>query len=197
MGSKRTATINRRTAETDIGVKLNVDGTGKSDIATGVGFFDHMLHQVARHGLMDLAIRAEGDTHVDDHHTVEDVGIVLGQAFSQALGDKEGMVRYASVYTPMDEALSRVSLDFSGRPFLHFDVKYTAHTTGDFDVQLVEEFFRAVAVHGGITLHMTTLYGKNDHHIIETLFKAFGRAVDQATRLDDRIQGPMSTKESF
>ncbi|MEN1760673.1 imidazoleglycerol-phosphate dehydratase HisB [Anoxynatronum sibiricum] len=197
MGVKRIAAVNRRTVETDIGVKVNVDGTGKSDIATGVGFFDHMLHQVARHGLVDLSIRAEGDVHVDDHHTVEDVGIVLGQALAQAVGDKTGMVRYASVYTPMDEALSRVILDFSGRAFLHFDVTFTAHTTGDFDVQLVEEFFRAVAVHGGITLHMTTLYGKNDHHIIETLFKAFGRAIDQATRIDKRIQGPMSTKESL
>ena len=193
----RKAELQRRTAETDITLSLHVDGTGQADIATGIGFFDHMLHQIARHGFMDLNLRAAGDREVDDHHTVEDVGIVLGQALAEALGNKAGMVRYATAETPMDEALSRVTLDFSGRPYLHFDVTYTADRTGVFEVQLVEEFFRAVAVHGGITLHMTTLYGKNDHHVIETLFKAFGRAVDMATRLDERIQGPLSTKESL
>lgn len=193
----RTATIQRQTAETHIDMTLNMDGSGRSEIQTGIGFFDHMLHQVARHGLMDLTVNASGDTHVDDHHTVEDVGIVLGQALTKALGDKSGIVRYASVYTPMDEALSRVVLDFSGRPFLHYQVAYTAHQTGRFQVQLTEEFFRAVAVHGGMTLHMTTLYGTNDHHVIETLFKAFGRAIDQASRQDERIEGALSTKGSL
>ena len=190
----RTASVNRQTAETEISIKLTLDGTGEADIDTGIGFFDHMLHQVARHGLMDLVVHAAGDTHVDHHHTVEDVGIVFGQSLAKALGDKAGIVRYASVYTPMDEALSRVVMDLSGRPFLHFDVTYTTDRTGVFEVQLVEEFFRAVSVHAGMTLHMTNLYGKNDHHIIETLFKAFGRTVDQAVRIDDRIEGSMSTK---
>lgn len=194
---KRTAAVNRRTTETDIGIKLTIDGEGKADIETGVGFLDHMLHQVARHGLMDLFVRATGDTHIDNHHTVEDIGIVLGQVLAKALGDKEGIVRYASVYTPMDEALTRVVLDFSGRPYLHFDVTYSTSRTGTFEVCLVEEFFRALAMHAGLTLHITNLYGKNDHHIIETIFKAFGRAVDQAARIDKRIQGPMSTKESL
>jgi imidazoleglycerol-phosphate dehydratase len=190
----RTASVDRQTTETEISIELTLDGTGEADISTGIGFFDHMLHQVARHGLIDLVVRATGDIHVDHHHTVEDVGIVFGQALAKALGDKSGIVRYASVYTPMDEALSRVVIDLSGRPFLHFDVAYTADRTGEFEVQLVEEFFRAVSVHAGMTLHMTTLYGKNDHHIIETLFKAFGRTVDQAVRIDDRIEGSMSTK---
>lgn len=194
---KRTAAVNRRTTETDIGIKLTIEGEGKADIETGVGFLDHMLHQVARHGLIDLFVRATGDTHIDNHHTVEDIGIVLGQALAKALGDKDGIVRYASVYTPMDEALTRVVLDFSGRPYLHFDVTYSTSRTGTFEVYLVEEFFRALAMHAGLTLHITNLYGKNDHHIIETIFKAFGRAVDQAARIDKRIQGPMSTKESL
>jgi len=194
---KRTAAVNRRTTETDIGIKLTIEGEGKADIETGVGFLDHMLHQVARHGLIDLFVRATGDTHIDNHHTVEDIGIVLGQALAKALGDKEGIVRYASVYTPMDEALTRVVLDFSGRPYLHFDVNYSTDRTGNFEVYLVEEFFRALAMNAGLTLHITNLYGKNDHHIIETIFKAFGRAVDQAARIDKRIQGPMSTKESL
>ncbi len=194
---KRSASINRRTTETDIGIKLTIDGEGKADIETGVGFLDHMLHQIARHGLMDVYVRATGDIHIDNHHTVEDIGIVFGQALHKALGDKAGIVRYASVFTPMDEALSRVVLDFSGRPFLHFDVTYGADRTGDFEVCLVEEFFRALATHAGLTLHITNLYGKNDHHVIETIFKAFGRAVDQATRVDRRIVGPMSTKGSL
>ncbi|MDW7672795.1 MAG: imidazoleglycerol-phosphate dehydratase HisB, partial [Bacillota bacterium] len=189
--------VNRRTAETDIGVKLTLGGTGKADIDTGIGFFDHMLHQVAKHGLIDMSVRATGDTHIDDHHTVEDVGIVFGEALAKTIGDKAGIVRYASVYTPMDESLTRVVLDFSGRPFLHFDVEYSTNRTGTFEVYLVEEFFRALAMHAGITLHITNLYGKNDHHIIETIFKAFGRAVDEASRIDSRIQGPLSTKESL
>lgn len=194
---KRTAAVNRRTVETDIGVKLTLGGTGKADIDTGIGFFNHMLHQVAKHGLIDMSVRATGDTHIDDHHTVEDVGIVFGEALAKAVGDKAGIVRYASVYTPMDESLTRVVLDFSGRPFLHFDVEYSTNRTGTFEVYLVEEFFRALAMHAGITLHITNLYGKNDHHIIETIFKAFGRAVDEASRIDSRIQGPLSTKESL
>jgi imidazoleglycerol-phosphate dehydratase len=194
---KRTAAVNRRTTETDIGVKLTLGGTGKADIDTGIGFFNHMLHQVAKHGLIDMSVRATGDTHIDDHHTVEDVGIVFGEALAKAVGDKAGIVRYASVYTPMDESLTRVVLDFSGRPFLHFDVEYSTNRTGTFEVYLVEEFFRALAMHAGITLHITNLYGKNDHHIIETIFKAFGRAVDKASRIDSRIQGPLSTKETL
>jgi imidazoleglycerol-phosphate dehydratase len=194
---KRTAAVNRRTSETEISLKLTIGGSGQADVETGNGFFDHMLQQIARHGLMDLHVRAAGDSFIDDHHTVEDVGIVLGQALREALGDKAGIVRYAAAYTPMDEALSRVVLDFSGRPFLHFDAVYTGERTGSFEVQLVEEFFRAVAVHGGITLHMAVLYGKNDHHMIETLFKGFGRCVDQAARIDERIEGSLSTKGSL
>jgi imidazoleglycerol-phosphate dehydratase len=194
---KRTAAVNRRTTETDIGVKLTLGGSGNADIDTGIGFFNHMLHQVAKHGLIDMSVRATGDTHIDDHHTVEDVGIVFGEALAKAVGDKAGIVRYASVYTPMDESLTRVVLDFSGRPFLHFDVEYSTNRTGTFEVYLVEEFFRALAMHAGITLHITNLYGKNDHHIIETIFKAFGRAVDKASRIDSRIQGPLSTKETL
>lgn len=192
--ANRKASIIRNTLETKVAVTLNVDGSGKSEISTGVGFFDHMLDQIAKHGLLDITVKAQGDVHIDDHHTVEDVGIVIGKALYEALGEKQAMRRYACVHTPMDEALSRVALDFSGRAYLHFDVDYTADRTGNFDVQLVEEFFRAVAVHAGITLHITTLYGKNDHHIIETLFKAFGRAVDEATQIDHRIQGALSTK---
>ncbi len=193
----RKGSVTRSTSETNVVVTINIDGSGKGEINTGVGFFDHMLNQVAKHGLMDITVEAQGDVHIDDHHTVEDVGIVMGKALFEALGEKAGIIRYACVHIPMDEALSRVTLDFSGRAYLHFDVNYTADRTGSFEVQLVEEFFRAVALHAGITLHMSTLYGKNDHHIIETLFKAFGRAVEEATRVDERIQGALSTKGSL
>ena len=190
----RKAYLDRSTTETSIEIELNIDGTGKNNIDTGVGFFDHMLVQIARHGFMDLNIKADGDLQVDNHHTVEDVGILLGQVINKALGDKKGIIRYATVFTPMDEALSMVSLDISGRPYFHYDVEYTAHRTGEFEVQLVEEFFRALAFNSGITLHIKNLHGRNDHHIIESIFKAFGRALDQATQKDPRIEGVMSTK---
>ncbi len=192
--ANRTGKVTRNTSETNVTVEVDIDGNGKSDIDTGVGFLDHMLNQVAKHGLMDLSVKAQGDLHIDDHHTVEDTGIVMGQALHKALGEKAGIKRYACAHTPMDEALSRVTMDFSGRPCLHFDVLYKSDRVGSFEVQLVEEFFRALAVHAGITLHISTLYGENDHHIIETIFKAFGRAMDEATRIDERIQGALSTK---
>ncbi len=184
----------RKTKETEIAIELGLDGTGKYDIATGVGFFDHMLEQVAKHGFMDMKLRATGDLQVDDHHTVEDVGIVLGMAIKEALGDKAGIKRYATQFTPMDEALSMVSMDISGRPFLHFEVSFTGERVGSFEVQLVEEFFRAVAFNSGITLHIRSLYGKNNHHIIESIFKSFGRALDEATAYDPRVKGVLSTK---
>ena len=184
----------RKTKETEIDIELKLDGTGKYDISTGVGFFDHMLEQVAKHGFMDMKLRATGDLQVDDHHTVEDVGIVLGMAIKEALGDKAGIKRYATQFTPMDEALSMVTMDISGRPFLHFEVSFIGERVGGFEVQLVEEFFRAVAFNSGITLHIRSLYGKNNHHIIESIFKSFGRALDEATALDPRIKGVLSTK---
>ncbi len=184
----------RKTKETEINIELGLDGTGSYDISTGVGFFDHMLEQVAKHGFMDMKLKATGDLQVDDHHTVEDVGIVLGLAIKEALGDKAGIKRYATQFTPMDEALSMVSMDISGRPFLHFEVSFTGERVGSFEVQLVEEFFRAVAFNSGITLHIRSLYGKNNHHIIESIFKSFGRALDEATALDPRVKGVLSTK---
>ncbi|SDJ85364.1 imidazoleglycerol-phosphate dehydratase HisB [Natronincola ferrireducens] len=186
--------LQRTTTETTIEIEMDLDGKGQSNIHTGIGFFDHMLHQIARHGFMDLHIKAKGDLEVDFHHTVEDVGIVLGQAIAGALGEKKGIVRYATTFTPMDEALSMVSMDISGRPYLHYDVPFHGELTGSFEVQLVEEFFRALAFQAGITLHIQNSYGKNNHHIIESIFKAFGRALDTATRLDPRIEGVMSTK---
>ena len=184
----------RKTKETYINIALKLEGVGKYHISTGVGFFDHMLEQIAKHGFMDLELKAQGDLQVDDHHTVEDVGIVLGMAIKEALGDKAGIKRYSTQFTPMDEALSMVSIDLSGRPFLHFDVNFTGERVGSFEVQLVEEFFRAVAFNSGITLHIKNLYGKNNHHIIESIFKSFGRALDEATGLDSRINGVLSTK---
>ncbi|MDR5659754.1 imidazoleglycerol-phosphate dehydratase HisB [Serpentinicella sp. ANB-PHB4] len=184
----------RKTAETEVLVNINLDGSGETNINTGIGFFDHMLTQIGKHGFFDLNVEATGDLEVDFHHTVEDVGIVLGKAFAKALGDKKGIKRYATVFTPMDESLSMVSVDISGRPYLHFDVAYIAHTTGNFEVQLVEEFFRAFAFNSGMTLHIKNMYGKNDHHIIESIFKAFGRVLDEATGIDKRIKGVMSTK---
>lgn len=190
----RKCNVNRNTYETNIEISLNIDGSGKNKIDTGIGFFNHMLQQISKHGHIDLQILAKGDIEVDYHHTVEDVGILLGQAINDALGDKYGIIRYATTFTPMDEALSMVSLDISGRPFLHFDVDFSGERTGNFEVQLVEEFFRAVAFNSGITLHIKTLYGKNDHHIIESIFKSFGRALDAATGIDSRIDGVLSTK---
>lgn len=182
----RTASLSRKTNETEITVTVGLDGTGVADVETGVGFFDHMLTQVARHGLIDLHVRAKGDLHIDDHHTVEDVGIALGQCVRQALGDKRGITRYASAYLPMDEALTRCAIDISGRPFLVFRTAFHTPKIGSFDTQLVEEWFRAFAVNAGITLHVETLYGSNDHHIAESCFKALARALGAAVAIDPR-----------
>jgi imidazoleglycerol-phosphate dehydratase len=193
----RQSEMKRKTGETDICLTLHMDGTGASDIETGIGFFDHMLNLFARHGLMDLKVKAMGDLEVDAHHTVEDVGIVLGQAVKEALGEKKSIRRYGTAHVPMDEALAMVALDLSGRPFLVFDAQFSADRVGQMDTELVEEFFRAVAFHAGITLHIKVFYGSNNHHMIEAIFKAFGRALDEATRADERILGVMSTKGSL
>jgi imidazoleglycerol-phosphate dehydratase len=180
----RTASLSRSTRETEISVRLDLDGRGEADIATGVGFFDHMLTQIARHGLFDLEVKARGDLHIDDHHTVEDVGIALGQCFRKALGDKAGISRYADVTLPLDEALSRVVVDISGRPYLVFRTAFHAPKIGSFDTQLVEEWFRAFAMQAGLTLHVETFYGSNDHHIAESCFKALARALRLAVAVD-------------
>jgi len=190
----RTAELKRKTAETAILLKLNIDGTGKSLIDTGVGFLDHMLGLFSKHGLIDLEVKASGDLKVDAHHTVEDIGIVLGSAMREALGDKKSIKRYGTSFVPMDEALAAVSLDFGGRPYLVFNAAFKSEKLGNMDTVLVEEFFRAVSVNAGMNIHINVLYGSNDHHIAEAVFKAFGRAVDEATRIDDRIEGVMSTK---
>lgn len=190
----RTAKIERKTGETDISVELDLDGEGKYEIDTGIGFFDHMLSLMAKHGLLDLKVKAKGDTYVDSHHTVEDVGIVIGECIKKALLDKASINRYGTAFVPMDEALSQVSMDISGRPFLVFDAEFTTDKLGDFDTEMVEEFFRAVAFNSGITLHVRVLYGKNNHHMIEGLFKAFGRALSEAISKNERIKGVMSTK---
>jgi len=191
----RQAQITRNTLETQISVKLDVDGTGKSALSTGLGFFDHMLDQVARHGMLDLDITAKGDLHIDAHHTVEDVGITLGQAFAKAVGDKTGIRRYGHAYVPLDEALSRVVVDLSGRPGLEFDIKFTRAMIGEFDVDLIHEFFQGFVNHALVTLHVDNLKGDNAHHQAETAFKAFGRALRMAVELDPRMQGILpSTK---
>ena len=190
----RKASLKRKTYETDISMELNIDGEGKSSISTGIGFFDHMLNLFARHGLMDLTVEAKGDLEVDAHHTVEDVGIVLGQLIKEALGDKKSIKRYGTSYVPMDESLVLVSLDLSGRPFLVFDVDFTCERAGTMETELFEEFFRAVSHNAGMTLHIKLLHGSNSHHIAEAVFKAFGRALDEATKIDERIKGIMSTK---
>ena len=187
----------RQTNETKISLFLDLDGEGKNEIQTGIAFLDHMLQQFSKHGFMDVRLQAEGDLEVDFHHTVEDAGILLGRGVQEALGDKKGIKRYATVFTPMDEALTMVSLDISGRPFLHFDVDFTGERTGEFEVQLVEEFFRAFAFNAGITLHVKSLYGRNNHHIIEGLFKSLGRGLDEAVTKDPRIVGVRSTKGSI
>jgi imidazoleglycerol-phosphate dehydratase len=191
----RIAKVERRTFETQIDVEVNLDGAGKSDISTGIGFFDHMLDQVARHGLFDLSIKAEGDLHIDTHHTVEDIGITLGQAFAKALADKNGIFRYGSAYVPLDEALSRVVVDLSGRPGLEYSVDYVRGRIGDFDVDVIREFFQGFVNHAGITLHIDNLKGINAHHQSETVFKAFGRALRMAVTYDTRSGGALpSTK---
>lgn len=191
----RRAEVKRDTLETQIRVALNLDGTGRAAIQTGIGFFDHMLDQIARHGLIDLDVHAKGDLHIDGHHTVEDVGITMGQAFSQALGDKRGLVRYGHAYVPLDEALSRVVVDLSGRPGLEFHVPFTRAMIGGFDVDLAHEFFQGFVNHANVTLHVDNLRGVNAHHQAETVFKAFGRALRMATSRDPRSAGQMpSTK---
>lgn len=190
----RIATVERVTGETAVTVSLNLDGGGQTQIATGIGFFDHMLILLGKHGLFDLVIEAKGDLYVDGHHTVEDTGIVFGQALAKTLGDKGGIKRYGTAYVPMDEALASVSLDISGRPYLVFDAVLPSERVGQFDSELVEEFFRAISIHAGLTLHVRLLSGKNTHHIIEAMCKALGRALNEATRQDDRIKGIMSTK---
>jgi imidazoleglycerol-phosphate dehydratase len=182
----RTASVARSTKETEIRVTLGLDGSGEARIETGVGFLDHMLEQLARHAPMDLDIAAKGDLHIDAHHTTEDVGIALGQALAKALGDKRGIRRYASVDLPMDEALTRVALDISGRPFLVWRTAFPTARIGEFDTELVREFFQALAVHGGLTLHVETFYGANSHHIAESCFKALARALGEAVSLDPR-----------
>jgi len=194
----RTAQVTRNTLETQISVQLNLDGTGISRFNTGVPFLDHMIDQIARHGVMDIAIDAAGDLHIDAHHTVEDIGITLGQAFAKAIGDKKGVRRYGHAYVPLDEALSRVVLDLSGRPGLEYHVDFTRAAIGQFDVDLFHEFFQGFINHAGVTLHIDNLRGNNAHHQAETIFKAFGRALRMAVELDPRMSGVMpSTKGSL
>jgi len=196
--NNRTAEIVRNTSETQITVKLNLDGTGKTTFDTGVPFLEHMMDQIGRHGLIDLDIACTGDLHIDDHHTVEDIGITLGQAFSQALGDKKGVRRYGHAYVPLDEALSRVVVDFSGRPTLMHSVDYRRARIGGFDVDLFDEFFHGFVNHARMTIHIDNVRGKNAHHIAETIFKAFGRALRMALEYDERSVGVIpSTKGSL
>ena len=196
--SERSANVSRNTLETQISVELNLDGSGKSNFDTGIPFLEHMLEQIARHGSFDLEITASGDLHIDDHHTVEDIGITLGQAFKEALGDKKGIMRYGHAYVPLDEALSRVVIDFSGRPGIEYRVKFTQARIGQFDVDLFHEFFQGFANHAPATLHIDNLSGENAHHIAETIFKALGRALRFAVAKDERMQGVIpSTKGSL
>ena len=194
----RTADVSRETRETRIRVKVNLDGTGQSNLSTGIGFFDHMLDQIARHGLIDLDIQAEGDLHIDGHHTVEDVGITLGQAVAQAVGDKRGIMRYGHAYVPLDEALSRVVVDFSGRPGIEMHVPFKSGMVGAFDTQLTYEFFQGFVNHAFVSLHIDNLRGENAHHQAETVFKAFGRALRAALQIDPRASDQIaSTKGSL
>ena len=191
----RAASVSRRTAETDVSVSIALDGTGKAEIGTGIGFLDHMLELFARHGLFDLTVKVTGDLHVDQHHTTEDAGIALGEAFLKALGDKKGIARYADIHLPMDETLSRVALDISGRPFLVFRTSFPSEKIGVFDTELVREWFQAFAMNAGITLHVETLYGDNSHHIAESCFKGLARALRRAVAVDPREEGRVpSTK---
>ena len=190
----RNAELGRKTAETDVWLKLEADGSGKSVIDTGIGFFDHMLVLLSKHSLMDLEIKASGDLDVDAHHTVEDVGIVLGQALNQALGGRESIKRYGSASIPMDEALAMVSVDMGGRPYLVYNVKFAGERVGNMETELIREFFRAVSVNAGMNIHINVMYGSNNHHIAEAIFKAFGRALGEAMGTDSRIKGVMSTK---
>jgi len=194
-GAGRTGAVKRTTKETDIQVAVDLDGAGRSDVSTGIGFLDHMLDLLARHSRIDITVRAKGDLHIDGHHTAEDVGIALGQAVKQALGDMKGITRYADVHLPMDEALTRVAIDVSGRPFLVFKVKFGRDKIGNFDTELVQEWFQAFAMNSGVTLHVETLYGSNDHHIAESCFKGLARALRAALAIDPRTAGEIpSTK---
>ena len=196
--SMRTSQVTRNTLETQVSVALNLDGSGAAKLASGVPFLDHMLDQIARHGLIDLEVAAKGDLHIDAHHTVEDIGITLGQAFAKAVGDKKGIRRYGHAYVPLDEALSRVVVDLSGRPGLTFAVDFSRGTIGEFDVELVSEFFQGFVNHAGVTLHVDNLRGKNAHHQVETIFKAFGRALRMAVETDPRLGDALpSTKGSL
>ena len=191
----RTGSVKRKTKETDIEVSIDLDGKGTSDISTGIGFLDHMLDLLARHSRTDMSIKAKGDLHIDHHHTTEDVGIALGQAVKQALGDMRGITRYADVHLPMDEALTRVAIDISGRPFLVFKVEFARAKIGDFDTQLVREWFQAFAMNSGFTLHVQTLYGSNDHHIAESCFKGLARALRAAIAIDPRAAGEVPSTQ--
>lgn len=194
----RQATINRTTSETRISASLNLDGTGQYNVATGIGFLDHMLSQLSRHSLIDITLKAEGDLHIDGHHTTEDSGIALGQAFAQALGDKKGITRFGHAYVPMDETLSRVALDISGRPYLIWKVDFNRDKLGDMDTELFKEWFGAFAQHAGLTLHVENIYGSNNHHIVESCFKALARALRAAITLDPRAADSIpSTKGSL
>lgn len=194
----RSASVNRNTLETQIQVELNLDGSGKGEFATGVPFLEHMMDQIARHGMIDLKVNCQGDTHIDDHHSVEDIGITIGQALSRAVGDKRGIRRYGHAYVPLDEALSRVVIDFSGRPGLIMQIPFTQKRIGQFDTELFWEFFQGFVNHAGVTLHIDNLRGHNAHHQIETVFKAFGRALRMALERDERLGNAMpSTKGSL
>ena len=194
---KRISKVSRKTLETNITVEINIDGSGKSKLNSGIGFLDHMLDQISRHGLFDLKIEAKGDLHIDAHHTVEDIGITLGQAFTKAMGDRTGIRRYAHAYVPLDEALSRVVIDISGRPGLEFDSHFTRARVGEFDVDLIHEFFQGFVNHANVTLHVDNIKGENSHHQAETIFKAFGRALRIAVEIDKRVEGTPSTKGSL
>jgi imidazoleglycerol-phosphate dehydratase len=196
--AQRNTTVSRQTNETDITISVNLDGTGQSQLDAGIPFLEHMLDQVARHGLIDLDIKATGDTHIDDHHTVEDIGITLGQAIAQAVADKKGIRRYGHAYVPLDEALSRVVIDFSGRPGLEYHASYPRARIGEFDVDLLHEFFQGFVNHAQATLHIDCIRGANSHHVAETIFKAFGRAMRMALEMDPRMEGHIpSTKGSL
>lgn len=193
----RSVTVNRKTKETDISMILNLDGTGKAEVSTGIGFFDHMLEGFTKHGFFDLKCNIKGDLHVDGHHTVEDAGIVLGQAIKEAIGDKKGMKRYGYFILPMDDALALCAIDLCGRPYFNFECQFTADKVGELDTELVREFFYAVSYGAGMNLHIKMLDGINNHHMIEAMFKAFAKALDQATSMDERITDVLSTKGSL
>ena len=197
MNTARTSSEVRKTKETDIQLDLNIDGSGVYEVDTGIGFFDHMLEGFSRHGFFDLKLQVKGDLHVDSHHTIEDTGIVLGTAIKEALGNKAGICRYGSMILPMDETLVLCGIDLSGRPYLNFDGEFTAERLGDMDTEMAREFFYAVSYAAGMNLHIKVLDGTNNHHIMEAMFKAFAKALDQATQMDERIQGVLSTKGSL